>query len=164
MRPVGPDAQASVPAAVPGAEAQAARLRCARSPGRREGWAGPAGLRARSAGRCPQAVPARAAMCAAVPGYSPGFKKPPEMLRLKRKRLRRSEVAAPGAAAARSPAREPGPRPFPGRRNPFSSLDNAPRPAPAPRRPPPGASTPHPLWQVPAVSVCVRVRDLGCKL
>ncbi|NXT01603.1 DONS protein, partial [Jacana jacana] len=29
----------------------------------------------------------------AVPGYSPGFKKPPAMLRLKRKRLRRSEPA-----------------------------------------------------------------------
>uniref|UniRef100_A0A7M4FB90 DNA replication fork stabilization factor DONSON n=1 Tax=Crocodylus porosus TaxID=8502 RepID=A0A7M4FB90_CROPO len=89
-------------------------------------------------------------MCAAVPGYSPGFKKPPETLRLKRKRLRRSEAAAPAAAAARSPTGEPGPRPFPGRRNPFSSLDNAPRPAPAPRQPPPGDSAPHPLWQVPA--------------
>ncbi|NXD76889.1 DONS protein, partial [Halcyon senegalensis] len=74
----------------------------------------------------------------AVPGYSPGFKKPPAMLRLKRKRLRRSEPAAappPCDAAMR-------PHSAPARRNPFSSLDNAPRAAGSPqplqraRRPP----------------------------
>ncbi|XP_074670376.1 protein downstream neighbor of Son [Strix aluco] len=89
----------------------------------------------------------------AVPGYSPGFKKPPAVLRLKRKRLRRSEpvaAAAPPAcgAAPRAPT-------APARRNPFSSLDNAPRAAgtlqplePA-RRPPAGGSpSAAPFWQL----------------
>ncbi|NXE49805.1 DONS protein, partial [Casuarius casuarius] len=64
---------------------------------------------------------------AAVPGYSPGFKKPPAMLRLKRKRQRRSEPPT-AAAAAPSPCGA-APRPPPARRNPFSCLDNAPRAA-----------------------------------
>ncbi|XP_065276705.1 protein downstream neighbor of Son [Emys orbicularis] len=97
-------------------------------------------------------------MCAAVPGYSPGFKRPPETLRLKRKRARRSEAASPPCPQA-DPATAPRPFPRPGRRNPFSSLDNAPRPGTAvPRppdspelqeqRPPPGNQAPrHPLWQ-----------------
>ncbi|NWS40230.1 DONS protein, partial [Probosciger aterrimus] len=88
-----------------------------------------------------------------VPGYSPGFKKPPAVLRLKRKRLRRSEppsAAAPppcGAATRGSSA--------PARRNPFSSLDNAPRAAGTPQplerawRPPAdGYSSAAPFWQL----------------
>ncbi|NXR04767.1 DONS protein, partial [Sagittarius serpentarius] len=76
-----------------------------------------------------------------VPGYSPGFKKPPAMLRLKRKRLRRSEPLA--AAAAPPPCGAAAGTPSaPARRNPFSSLDNAPRVASTPQplqraRPPP---------------------------
>ncbi|NXV18017.1 DONS protein, partial [Cepphus grylle] len=97
----------------------------------------------------------------AVPGYSPGFKKPPAMLRLKRKRLRRSEPAA-----APSPCGEAPPAPSaPARRNPFSSLDNAPRAAGTPqprergRRPPPppppagGSPLAAPFWQL-LESVC----------
>ncbi|XP_063202276.1 protein downstream neighbor of Son [Chroicocephalus ridibundus] len=96
----------------------------------------------------------------AVPGYSPGFKKPPAMLRLKRKRLRRSE---PGAAPP--PCGEAPPVPSaPARRNPFSSLDNAPRAAGTPqprersRRPPPpppagGSPSAAPFWQL-LESVC----------
>uniref|UniRef100_A0A670JXJ6 Uncharacterized protein n=1 Tax=Podarcis muralis TaxID=64176 RepID=A0A670JXJ6_PODMU len=77
-------------------------------------------------------------MCSVVPGYSPGFKKPPEVLRLKRKRARRSD-AEPGhspSAPASAPCALGGsalsPRPYPGsrRRNPFSSLENSPRPPP----------------------------------
>ncbi|XP_054831089.1 protein downstream neighbor of Son [Eublepharis macularius] len=75
-------------------------------------------------------------MCSVVPDYSPGFKKPPQTLRLKRKRLRRSDsVLSSGqvpAAASSSPLGDAAflPRPFPGirRRNPFSSLENTPRP------------------------------------
>ncbi|KAM6438872.1 protein downstream neighbor of Son [Rhynochetos jubatus] len=87
----------------------------------------------------------------AVPGYSPGFKKPPAVLRLKRKRLRRSEPAdaavppSPCSAAPRVPSAT-------ARRNPFSSLDNAPRAAgtPRPREPaPPAEPLPAaPFWQV----------------
>ncbi|XP_065532948.1 protein downstream neighbor of Son isoform X1 [Lathamus discolor] len=78
-----------------------------------------------------------------VPGYSPGFKKPPAVLRLKRKRLRSSEP--PAAAAAAPPPCGAAPRgaSAPARRNPFSSLDNAPR----------AAGTPQPLeraWGPPA--------------
>ncbi|NXU54168.1 DONS protein, partial [Turnix velox] len=64
----------------------------------------------------------------AEPGYSPGFKKPPAMLRLKRKRLRRSE---PTTIAAGLPTCGTAPpvTSAPARRNPFSSLDNAPRAA-----------------------------------
>ncbi|XP_053920758.1 protein downstream neighbor of Son isoform X2 [Cuculus canorus] len=49
----------------------------------------------------------------ALPGYSPGFKKPPALLRLKRKRLRSAEtpLAAPGPAAPRRRPAAP--------RNPF---------------------------------------------
>uniref|UniRef100_A0A8C2T0T6 DNA replication fork stabilization factor DONSON n=1 Tax=Coturnix japonica TaxID=93934 RepID=A0A8C2T0T6_COTJA len=87
-------------------------------------------------------------MAATVPGYSPGFKKPPATLRLKRKRPRRSEPAAPqpcGAAPRATSA--------PVRRNPFSSLDNAPRQPgrrqqgePAP--PGGGPASAAPFWQV----------------
>ncbi|NWU67853.1 DONS protein, partial [Pterocles burchelli] len=90
----------------------------------------------------------------AEPGYSPGFKKPPATLRLKRKRLRRSEPAAaappPCGAALRAPS-------APARRNPFSSLENAPRAAGTPqarerdRRPPPpagGSPSAAPFWQL----------------
>ncbi|KAM6140155.1 protein downstream neighbor of Son [Pterocles gutturalis] len=90
----------------------------------------------------------------AVPGYSPGFKKPPATLRLKRKRLRRSEPTAaaappPCGAALRAPS-------APARRNPFSSLDNAPRAAGTPQarerdgRPPtPAGGSPSaaPFWK-----------------
>ncbi|KAM6293359.1 protein downstream neighbor of Son [Porphyrio hochstetteri] len=90
----------------------------------------------------------------AVPGYSPGFKKPPAMLRLKRKRLRRSEL--PAAAAAPPPCgaalRVPS---APVRRNPFSSLDNAPRAASTPqpqerdrRCPSDGSPSAAPFWQL----------------
>ncbi|MBZ3889393.1 Protein downstream neighbor of Son [Sciurus carolinensis] len=81
-------------------------------------------------------------MAFSVPGYSPSFKRPPEVVRLRRKRSR-----SHGAAASRSPElREPTPRraalaaglplrPFPAaggrvggptaaRRNPFARLDN----------------------------------------
>ncbi|XP_065718604.1 protein downstream neighbor of Son [Patagioenas fasciata] len=89
----------------------------------------------------------------AVPGYSPGFKKPPAMLRLKRKRLRRSEPPAaappPCCAAPRAPSAST-------RRNPFSSLDNARRAAGNPQpqereRPPPpphGFPSAAPFWQL----------------
>ncbi|XP_066477818.1 protein downstream neighbor of Son [Tiliqua scincoides] len=84
-------------------------------------------------------------MCSVVPGYSPGFKKPPETLRLKRKRPRRS--AAPptaGEPRARGDAALCA-RPFPGsrRRNPFSSLENAPR-LPGPRQLPKAAEEKRP--------------------
>ncbi|NXO58583.1 DONS protein, partial [Aramus guarauna] len=90
----------------------------------------------------------------AVPGYSPGFKKPPAMLRLKRKRLRSSE---PPAAAAAPPPCGAAPRApsAPARRNPFSSLDNAPRAGGTPpprvrdRRPPAdGSPSAAPFWQL----------------
>ncbi|XP_008071610.1 protein downstream neighbor of Son [Carlito syrichta] len=85
-------------------------------------------------------------MAFSVPGYSPGFKKPPEILRLRRKRARSREAAVPppfelleptprqAALAAGLPL-----RPFPaaaGRggggpaaagRNPFARLDNRPQ-------------------------------------
>uniref|UniRef100_A0A8C3K5E9 Downstream neighbor of SON n=1 Tax=Calidris pygmaea TaxID=425635 RepID=A0A8C3K5E9_9CHAR len=89
----------------------------------------------------------------AVPGYSPGFKKPPATLRLKRKRLRRNEPAAAPLPCGAAPP----PPSAPARRNPFSSLDNAPRAAGTPqprergRRPPPPASgspSAAPFWQV----------------
>ncbi|XP_048351621.1 protein downstream neighbor of Son isoform X2 [Sphaerodactylus townsendi] len=75
-------------------------------------------------------------MRSVVPDYSPGFKKPPQMLRLKRKRLRRREpTPSPGQspAAPSSSLLADGalfPRPFPGtrRRNPFSRLENSPGP------------------------------------
>lgn len=99
-------------------------------------------------------------MAFSVPGYSPSFKKPPEVLRLRRKRAR-----SQGAAAAPAPLLpEPAPRraalaaglslrPFPAaagrgggggggpaaaRRNPFARLDNRPRAAAEPPAEPPG--------------------------
>uniref|UniRef100_A0A667H353 DNA replication fork stabilization factor DONSON n=1 Tax=Lynx canadensis TaxID=61383 RepID=A0A667H353_LYNCA len=92
-------------------------------------------------------------MALSVPGYSPSFRKPPETLRLRRKRVRSLEAAA-------SPREQPEPaprraalaaglllRPFPAaagrggggpaaaRRNPFARLDNRP---PAAAEPPDG--------------------------
>ncbi|GAB5576291.1 protein downstream neighbor of Son isoform X1 [Prionailurus iriomotensis] len=92
-------------------------------------------------------------MAISVPGYSPSFRKPPETLRLRRKRVRSLEAAA-------SPREQPEPvprraalaaglllRPFPAaagrggggpaaaRRNPFARLDNRP---PAAAEPPDG--------------------------
>ncbi|XP_041590990.1 protein downstream neighbor of Son [Vulpes lagopus] len=97
-------------------------------------------------------------MAVSVPGYSPGFRKPPATLRLRRKRAR-----SHGAAAAPGEQPEPAPRraalaaglllrPFPAagggggggggggppaaaRRNPFARLDNRP---PASAEPPDG--------------------------
>lgn len=94
-------------------------------------------------------------MALSVPGYSPSFRKPPETLRLRRKR-----VGSLGAAATPGEQPEPAPRraalaaglllrPFPaaaagrgggggpaaGRRNPFARLDNRP---PAAAEPPDG--------------------------
>ncbi|XP_062061844.1 protein downstream neighbor of Son isoform X2 [Lepus europaeus] len=96
-------------------------------------------------------------MAFSVPGYSPSFKKPPEVLRLRRKRAR-----SQGAAASPAPLLpEPAPRraalaaglplrPFPAaagrsggggpaaaRRNPFARLDNRPRVAAEPPAEPP---------------------------
>ncbi|XP_048202247.1 protein downstream neighbor of Son isoform X2 [Perognathus longimembris pacificus] len=87
-------------------------------------------------------------MAVSVPGYSPSFKRPPEKLRLRRKRTRSSGAAAsqapePPEPAARRAALAAGLplRPFPsaavrgggGRpaapRNPFARLDNRPRAA-----------------------------------
>ncbi|XP_050827942.1 protein downstream neighbor of Son isoform X2 [Serinus canaria] len=86
----------------------------------------------------------------AEPGHSPGFKKPPALLRLKRKRPgRRSDPAVPAeAAAAPAPRGSAAAR----RRNPFSSLDNAPRRAAAAPQPPaaaPAGGDPSaaPFWQ-----------------
>lgn len=96
-------------------------------------------------------------MALSVPGYSPSFKKPPETLRLRRKRVRSLGTALPTGERP-----EPAPRraalaaglslrPFPaavGRgggspatagRNPFARLDNRPRATKEPPdEPPPG--------------------------
>ncbi|XP_015474358.1 protein downstream neighbor of Son [Parus major] len=85
----------------------------------------------------------------AEPGHSPGFKKPPALLRLKRKRPgRRVDSAAAEAAAAPAPR---GPCGAARRRNPFSSLDNAPQRAAAPQPPAaaPAGGDPSaaPFWQ-----------------
>ncbi|KAM5281683.1 protein downstream neighbor of Son [Ctenodactylus gundi] len=96
-------------------------------------------------------------MDVSVPGYSPSFKRPPAVVRLRRRRAR-----SPGAAASPPALLEPAPRraalaaglprrPFPAasgsaggdgppaaRRNPFARLDNRPQ-APAE---PPDAQTP----------------------
>ncbi|XP_060496401.1 protein downstream neighbor of Son isoform X1 [Panthera onca] len=112
------------------------------------------GQRAREAptGR-PVGSSAPRVMALSVPGYSPSFRKPPETLRLRRKRVRSLEAAA-------SPREQPEPaprraalaaglllRPFPAaagrgggdpaaaRRNPFARLDNRP---PAAAEPPDG--------------------------
>ncbi|RMB92406.1 hypothetical protein DUI87_31176 [Hirundo rustica rustica] len=87
----------------------------------------------------------------AEPGHSPGFKKPPALLRLKRKRPGRRSDAATAAGAAAAPAPR-GPSAAARRRNPFSSLDNAPRRAAAAPQPPaaaPAGGDPSaaPFWQ-----------------
>ncbi|NWW28403.1 DONS protein, partial [Falcunculus frontatus] len=88
----------------------------------------------------------------AEPGSSPGFKKPPALLRLKRKRPgRRSDPAATAEAAAAPAPR--GSSAAARRRNPFSSLDNAPQRAAAAPQPPaaaPAGGDPSaaPFWQV----------------
>nr|KAF6477413.1 DNA replication fork stabilization factor DONSON [Molossus molossus] len=87
-------------------------------------------------------------MAFSVPGYSPSFKKPPETLRLRRKRVRslgadlsrgeRPEPAPRRAALAAGlplrpyPAAGRGGGPGPAGRNPFARLDNRPRAAPEP--------------------------------
>ncbi|NWI47701.1 DONS protein, partial [Picathartes gymnocephalus] len=86
----------------------------------------------------------------AEPGHSPGFKKPPALLRLKRKRPGRRSDPAAEAAAAPAPR---GPSAAARRRNPFSSLDNAPQRAAAAPQPPgaaPAGGDPStaPFWQV----------------
>ncbi|NXX32973.1 DONS protein, partial [Nicator chloris] len=87
----------------------------------------------------------------AEPGHSPGFKKPPALLRLKRKRPgRRSDPAAAAGAAAAPAPRDPSAAAR--RRNPFSSLDNAPQRAAAAPQPPaaaPAGGDPSaaPFWQ-----------------
>ncbi|XP_015280420.1 PREDICTED: protein downstream neighbor of Son [Gekko japonicus] len=81
-------------------------------------------------------------MCSVVPDYSPGFKKPPRTLRLKRKRFQRSQPAPSTGQSPTAAVSSPlgdlalSPRPFPGirRRNPFSSLENTPR-SPLPQGP-----------------------------
>lgn len=95
-------------------------------------------------------------MALSVPGYSPNFKKPPETLRLRRKRVRsRGATASPGEQPEPAPRRAALAaglllRPFPAaaaaagrggggpattRRNPFARLDNRP---PATAEPPDG--------------------------
>ncbi|NXY11007.1 DONS protein, partial [Pteruthius melanotis] len=85
---------------------------------------------------------------------SPGFKKPPALLRLKRKRPgRRSDPAATAEAAAAAAAPAPrGPSAAARRRNPFSCLDNAPQraaaaPQPSAAAPAGGESSAVPFWQ-----------------
>uniref|UniRef100_A0A8C4LC88 Downstream neighbor of SON n=1 Tax=Equus asinus asinus TaxID=83772 RepID=A0A8C4LC88_EQUAS len=106
-------------------------------------------------------------MALSVPGYSPSFKRPPETLRLRRKRARSRGAPSRPEPAPRRAALEAGLplRPFPaaaaGRgggpaaapRNPFARLDNRPRAAAEPPEEPargqqeaPGpvsVSTPH---------------------
>ncbi|XP_008834178.1 protein downstream neighbor of Son [Nannospalax galili] len=86
-------------------------------------------------------------MALSVPGYSPNFKKPPEVVRLRRKRPRdRAAVSEPALRRAALAAGLPL-RPFPtagggggaptaARRNPFARLDNRPRVAADPREEP----------------------------
>uniref|UniRef100_F6WEV1 DNA replication fork stabilization factor DONSON n=1 Tax=Equus caballus TaxID=9796 RepID=F6WEV1_HORSE len=84
-------------------------------------------------------------MALSVPGYSPSFKRPPETLRLRRKRARSRGAPSRPEPAPRRAALEAGLplRPFPaaaGRgggpaaapRNPFARLDNRPRAAAEP--------------------------------
>nr|XP_060626366.1 protein downstream neighbor of Son [Anolis sagrei ordinatus] len=79
-------------------------------------------------------------MCSVVPGYSPGFKRPPETLRLKRKRPRRGSSRNEEAPGLSPEGCAPlSPRPFPGSgrgrpRNPFLNLGNTPRPPQARKR------------------------------
>ncbi|XP_031220268.1 protein downstream neighbor of Son isoform X2 [Mastomys coucha] len=83
-------------------------------------------------------------MAVSVPGYSPSFKRPPEIVRLRRKRSRDHGAAVPSALPEPAPRRAALAaglplRPFPtaggrggaaatiARRNPFARLDNRPR-------------------------------------
>ncbi|KAH0624855.1 hypothetical protein JD844_032718 [Phrynosoma platyrhinos] len=88
-------------------------------------------------------------MCSVVPGYSPGFKRPPETLRLKRKRPRRrrsssgedpqdSPLASSASASAKGCLLSPRPYPGSGRRNPFLAAGKAPAGRPGAGRDPPG--------------------------
>ncbi|KAG8136551.1 hypothetical protein E2320_005122 [Naja naja] len=76
-------------------------------------------------------------MCSVVPGYSPGFKKPPEILRLKRKRSRRSETVAPSGDISSAATLKDSPLPRRlclgnRRRNPFTNVGNTARLLPDP--------------------------------
>ncbi|XP_041529198.1 protein downstream neighbor of Son [Microtus oregoni] len=98
--------------------------------------------RAGSAGRA-AGTPPRCAMAVSVPGYSPSFKRPPEIVRLRRKRSRNHGAAVPSALPEPTPRRAALAaglplRSFPSsggrggaatvaRRNPFARLDNRPR-------------------------------------
>ncbi|KAM8906796.1 protein downstream neighbor of Son isoform 1-T5 [Lycaon pictus] len=96
-------------------------------------------------------------MAVSVPGYSPGFRKPPATLRLRRKRARsHRSAAAPGEQPEPAPRRAALAaglllRPFPAaggggggggpaaaRRNPFARLDNRPPASAEPPDGPPG--------------------------
>ncbi|XP_051006214.1 protein downstream neighbor of Son isoform X2 [Acomys russatus] len=79
-------------------------------------------------------------MAVSVPGYSPSFKRPPEIVRLRRKRSRSYGASGPEPAPRRAALEAGLPlRPFPtaggrggaaatvARRNPFARLDNRPR-------------------------------------
>ncbi|XP_070641007.1 protein downstream neighbor of Son isoform X2 [Bos indicus] len=99
---------------------------------------------------CPPRPPP-GVMDLSVPGYSPSFKRPPETLRLRRKRGRSLGAAERPEPATRRAARAAGLplRPFPAagrgggggpagaRRNPFARLDNRPRAASEPPEGPP---------------------------
>lgn len=111
------------------------------------------GGRAREAPAGRPAAPRPRAMAVSVPGYSPSFKKPPETLRLRRKRGRslgpdlargeRPEPAARRAALAAGlplrpyPAAGRGGGPGTAGRNPFARLDNRPQAPAEPRDVPP---------------------------
>ncbi|XP_050020744.1 protein downstream neighbor of Son [Alexandromys fortis] len=98
--------------------------------------------RSGSAGRT-AGTPPRCAMAVSVPGYSPSFKRPPEIVRLRRKRSRNHSAAVPSALPEPTPRRAALAaglplRSFPSsggrggaatvaRRNPFARLDNRPR-------------------------------------
>ncbi|XP_021040286.1 protein downstream neighbor of Son [Mus caroli] len=102
-------------------------------------------------------------MAVSVPGYSPSFKRPPETVRLRRKRSRDHGAAVPASLPEPAPRRAALAaglplRPFPtaggrggaaatiARRNPFARLDNRPRvsdeASEEPLRGPQGASGP----------------------
>lgn len=104
-------------------------------------WAGPE--RAGSPSRAAELLPC-CAMAVSVPGYSPSFKRPPEIVRLRRKRSRDLGAAVPSSLPEPAPRRAALAaglplRPFPtaggrggvaatiARRNPFARLDNRPR-------------------------------------
>lgn len=108
-------------------------------------------------------LPRCCAMAVSVPGYSPSFKRPPETVRLRRKRSRDHGAAVPASLPEPAPRRAALAaglplRPFPtaggrggaaatiARRNPFARLDNRPRvsdeASEEPLRGPQGASGP----------------------